>query len=309
MALQRGRDPHPVASYLRLYETGELAERARLAVAGLAACRLCPRQCGVDRGAGSVGECRTGRLAKVASAGPHFGEEDPLVGRGGSGTVFFAACNLACVFCQNHDISQGDHGREVHAHELAELMLELQQTGCENINLVSPSHVAAQILEALVIAVEGGLRLPLVYNTGGYDAVATLRLLDGVIDIYMPDMKYADESVGLRLSGVADYVARNREAVKEMHRQVGDLRINERGVAPRGLLVRHLVLPDGLAGTADVCRFLAREVSPSSYVNIMAQYRPAYRAFAEPSVCRPVTRGEYQTAVAAALEAGLHRLD
>jgi putative pyruvate formate lyase activating enzyme len=241
----------------------------------------CPRSCRVDRIAGERGVCGIGALAQVASYGPHFGEEAPLVGRGGSGTIFFAGCNLGCVFCQNYDISQPlrDHPEwEATAEEIARMMLGLQSMGCENINFVSPSHVVPQILAALVVAAGEGLRLPLVYNSGGYDALHTLRLLDGVVDIYMPDMKYSDDRVGQPLSGVRDYVARNRAAVLEMHRQVGDLELDERGVARRGLLVRHLVLPDGLAGTADVARFLADEVSRNTYINVMNQYRPAHKA-------------------------------
>jgi putative pyruvate formate lyase activating enzyme len=255
----------------------------------------------------------------VASAGPHFGEEALLVGRGGSGTIFFGGCNLACVFCQNYDISQpaGDRSEawEYSAASLARTMLELQDIGCENINFVSPSHVVPQILEALVLAAEDGLRLPLVYNTGGYDSLPTLRLLDRVIDIYMPDMKYAEEKAGERLSGVADYVARNRAAVTEMHRQVGDLEISgaRLGVARRGLLVRHLILPGGLAGTAEVMRFISQELSAATYVNVMAQYRPAHEVSCDPErypeVCRPPTTVEYRAAVEAAGNAGLTRLD
>lgn len=321
------RSPADWPSYLTLYASGELARRAQRAKRRLHSCTLCPRRCGVNRLAGELGSCQTGRFTHVATAGPHFGEEAPLVGRGGSGTIFFGGCNLACVFCQNYDISQPVYvlraaekagyvlRHELRAEELARVMLRLQQWGCENINLVSPSHVVPQILEALVLAVRGGLRLPLVYNTGGYDSLATLRLLEGVIDIYMPDMKYADEAVGLHLSGVPDYVVHNRAAVREMHRQVGDLEVDERGVARRGLLVRHLVLPGGLAGTADVARFLAAEVSVNTYLNVMDQYRPEHRVAREAEACpwpemrRPLTAQEYRTAVAAVRAEGLWRLD
>jgi len=272
-------------------------------------CALCPRRCRVDRLAGELGECRTGALARVASAGPHYGEEAPLVGHGGSGTIFFAGCNLACVFCQNYDLSHLCRGREQKPVAIARMMLELQDLGCENINLVSPSHVVPQILAALVLAVDEGLRLPLVYNTGGYDSLATLRLLDGVVDIYMPDMKYADEQVGERLSGVPDYVGHNRAAVREMHRQVGDLELDQRGVAHRGLLIRHLVLPNGLAGTAEVVRFIATELSPDTYVNVMDQYRPAYQAARYGEIARPPTAAEYRSAVEEARRVGLWRLD
>lgn len=305
-----------VPGYLALHQTGELAVRAERAWSRLRSCRLCPRRCRVDRLAGELGQCQTGALARVASYGPHFGEERPLVGRGGSGTIFFAGCNLACVFCQNHDISQpnkppGDGGLlwEVTSEQLARMMLDLQSRGCENINLVSPSHVVPQILVALEIAVESGLRLPLVYNTGGYDAISTLRLLRGVIDIYMPDMKYSDDRVGARLSGVPDYVRYNHQALIEMHRQVGDLVLNEKGVARRGLLVRHLVLPGGLGGTRQVARFLASEVSPDTYINVMAQYRPMHRAWAYPEIARSLTAEEYRRAVQEVSGAGLWRLD
>jgi putative pyruvate formate lyase activating enzyme len=296
-------------AYLKLLRSGELRRRAELALARLEACDICARECGVNRrlGAEKAG-CHTGDRALVASYGPHFGEEEPLVGRGGSGTVFFTWCNLKCQFCQNYDISQGGQGREVEPEELARMMLSLQDQGCHNINFVSPSHVVPQILVALLIAAEVGLRLPLVYNTGGYDSLATLALLDGVVDIYMPDMKYADADVARRFSKVANYPAVNQAAVKEMHRQVGDLTMDEQGVARRGLLVRHLVLPEGLAGTAEVVRFLCDEISPNTYINVMAQYRPCYRARDLPPLDRPIAKDEYARAVHLAGEAGL-RLD
>ncbi len=301
-------------SYLELLRSGELQRRAELALARLEACDICARECGVNRrlSAEKAG-CHTGDRALVSSYGPHFGEEDPLVGvssagPGGSGTIFFTWCNLRCQFCQNYDISQGGQGREVEPEELARMMLSLQDQGCHNVNFVSPSHVVPQILVALRIAAEAGLRLPLVYNTGGYDSLATLRLLDGVVDIYMPDMKYADADVARRFSKVGDYPAVNRAAVQEMHRQVGDLTMDERGVAQRGLLVRHLVLPEGLAGTAEIVRFLRDEISPETYINVMAQYRPAYRARGLAPLDRPVSSEEYAEAVRLAEEAGL-RLD
>ena len=296
-------------AYAALWRSGVLHERVEAARARLVHCALCPRECGVNRTAGERGHCRTGRLARVASFGPHYGEEAPLVGRGGSGTIFFSCCNLDCVFCQNWDISHEDKGDEVSAEELAAMMLALEQRGCENINLVSPTHVAAQILEALELAAAAGLRLPLVYNTGGYDALPTLELLRGIVDIYMPDAKYSSNAVGARYSGVPDYVDRNRAAIKEMHRQVGDLVTDERGVAKRGLLVRHLVLPGGLAGSEDVALFLAREVSRHTYVNIMHQYRPAGAAARYPELSRRLAPREYARAVAAACAAGLTRLD
>ena len=296
------------AAYLRLLRSGELKRRVARAFARLEACDICARECGVNRHLSAEGAgCRTGLRAVVSSAGPHFGEERPLVGRGGSGTIFFSWCNLRCQFCQNAEISQLGYGREVEAEDLAQMMLGLQARGCHNINLVSPSHVVPQILAGLLLAAEAGLHLPLVYNTGGYDSLKTLALLDGVVDIYMPDMKYADEEVARRFSGVRDYPAVNQAAVKEMH-QVGDLVTDERGVAQRGLLVRHLVLPEGLAGTAKIVRFLREECSPQTYINVMAQYRPCYRAYELPPLDRPVTAQEYQEAVRLAQEAGL-RLD
>jgi putative pyruvate formate lyase activating enzyme len=247
-------------------------------------------------------------MATVASYGPHFSEEKPLVGTGGSGTIFFSDCNLRCVFCQNYDISHGGLGHVVTSQALAAMMLSLQETGCHNINLVSPTHQVPAILEGIAIAASLGLRLPIVYNTGGYDSVETLRLLDGVVDIYMPDCKYSDDSAAWRLSKVKDYPERNREALREMHRQAGDLQINSRGVATRGLLVRHLVLPNDVAGTRSVMEFLA-SLSRDTYVNVMAQYRPCYRASEFPEIARAPTREEYARAVRLALEAGLHRLD
>jgi putative pyruvate formate lyase activating enzyme len=241
------------------------------------------------------------------SFGPHFGEEAPLVGRGGSGTVFFTHCNLRCVFCQNWEISHGGVGHEVEPEELASAMLELQFGGCHNVNLVSPTHVVPQILAALAPAVEAGFSLPLVYNSGGYDSPETLRLLDGVVDIYMPDMKYADDAVAARLSGVAGYPSVNRAAVREMYRQVGNLALDRRGIAMRGLIVRHLVLPNGLAGTPSIVRFLAGELSADVYLNLMDQYRPAFEARRDPAIARPLTRAEFARAIDDARRAGLHR--
>jgi putative pyruvate formate lyase activating enzyme len=245
----------------------------------------------------------------VASYGPHYGEESPLVGRYGSGTIFFAHCNMKCLFCQNYTISQIGEGRVVSSHELADMMLVLQERRCHNINLVSPTHVVPQILEALLLAVAEGFSLPLVYNSGGYDSVGTLKLLDGVIDIYMPDMKYSDPEVGLWLSQAKKYPVVNRAAVKEMHRQVGDLEMDRDGVAVRGLLVRHLVLPNGLAGTKEVVLFLAQEVSLSTYINVMDQYRPCYKASQIPQLSRLLIRQEFVQAVELARRAGLTRFD
>jgi putative pyruvate formate lyase activating enzyme len=298
-----------LAAYLELYRSGKLRERIEAAVYLLESCSLCPRSCGVNRLTGDVGKCRTPREAIVSSYGPHFGEEAPLVGGHGSGTIFFTNCNLRCQFCQNYSISQLGEGEKVNKEELADMMLSLQAKGCHNINLVSPTHVVPQILEALEIAVESGLHLPLVYNSGGYDSVETLRMLDSIVDIYMPDMKYDDEETAKELSGIESYPSMNKAAIKEMHRQVGDLKINEEGVAQQGLLVRHLVLPHGLAGTKGIVNFLSREISQNTYVNIMAQYHPCYKAFQIPSLARRISPAEFHEALFLAQEAGLSRLD
>ena len=295
-------------AYLPLLRSGELKRRVQAAHERLHACDFCGRECGTDRYE-SVGACKTGVRAVVASYHPHLGEEDPLRGWRGSGTIFFAWCNLNCQFCQNYDISQLGHGQEVEPEELAVMMLALQEQGCHNINLVSPTHVVPQILAALLIAAEAGLRLPLVWNTGGYDSLAALALLDGVVDIYMPDMKYADQEVAHKYSKVNRYPAVNQAAVKEMHRQVGDLVLDKDGVALRGLLVRHLVLPGGLAGTPAIARFLAEEISRDTYINVMDQYRPCYKAAELPPLDHPTTRAEYGQALKVAREAGLHRFD
>ncbi len=297
------------AAYLKVWRSGELKRRVAEAYARLDACDICARECGVNRLQSDEGaSCRTGERAVVSSAGPHFGEEDPLVGTGGSGTIFFSWCNLRCQFCQNYEISQLGHGHEVEPEDLAEMMLSLQHRGCHNINFVSPSHVVPQILASLLLAAEAGLRVPLVYNTGGYDSLKTLALLDGVVDIYMPDMKYADPNVARRFSRISNYPEVNRAAVREMHRQVGDLVMDRRGVAQRGLLVRHLVLPEGLAGTAEIVHFLHNELSADTYINVMQQYRPCYRAGDLPPLDRRITGQEYADAVNLAREAGL-RLD
>ena len=293
-------------SYLKL-GLREVQARSDQAIRGLSRCAVCARACLVDRRQGPVGPCRTGRLARVASFFPHFGEEAPISGHRGSGTVFFAGCNLACVYCQNSDISHGDDGREVTDEQLGGVMLRLQEMGCHNVNLVSPSHVVPQFLSALASAMARGFRLPIVYNTGGYDSVRTLRLLDGIVDIYMPDAKYGDDRVAERFSGIRGYVKANGLALKEMHRQVGDLAIDASGVATRGLLIRHLVLPAGLAGTERVLRFLSEELSPNSYCNVMAQYHPCFQALSFSVLGRRITPGEYAEALAIARACGLTR--
>jgi len=296
-------------AYQALYQSGELESRVETARAILRRCQLCPRRCKVNRLDGETDKCRTAAQAVVSSYGPHFGEESPLVGSHGSGTIFFTHCNLRCIFCQNYNISQMGEGRAVTRQELARIMLALQARGCHNINLVTPTHVVPQILEALLLAVAQGLSIPLVYNCGGYESLGTLKLLNGIVDIYMPDMKYSSAKIALEYSGVEDYPAINRAAVKAMHQQVGDLQVDERGVATRGLLVRHLVLPYGLAGTDTVVRFLAEEVSKNTYLNVMAQYRPSHKAFGVPLLERPITKEEFLQAIHVAQRQGLTRLD
>ncbi len=296
-------------AYVKLLHNGELDDRVLQARAHLAKCDVCPWKCGTDRLAGVMGVCRTGEKARLSSYGPHHGEEDPLRGRGGSGTIFFSRCNLRCQFCQNHEISQADAGDLVSAQTLAAVMLELQDCGCHNINFVSPSHVVPQILEAVLIAARRGLNLPLVYNTGGYDALEMLKLLDGVIDIYMPDMKYASQQAARFYSKIPRYPQVNQACVKEMHRQVGDLQMDDGGIAQRGLLIRHLILPNGLAGTREILHFIAEQVSPDTYVNLMDQYRPEFNARQHPRLNRPISREEYREACQMAAEAGLRRAD
>ncbi|MBN2140019.1 MAG: radical SAM protein [Desulfovibrionaceae bacterium] len=296
-------------SYLDLGREG-LKARARAAVQGLESCAMCPRACGADRLADERGFCGIGRRAVVASYNLHFGEEAPLVGQGGSGTIFFAGCNLGCVFCQNYEISHDpEAGAQAGPEELAGVMLELQSRGAENINLVTPSHVAAQVLEALVLAADNGLRLPLVYNTSAYDGLKTLRLMDRVADIYMPDAKMWDPKAAETYLGAANYPEAARTAIREMHRQVGDLVLDGRGVAVTGLLVRHLVMPGGLAGTGQWMEFLATEISRNSYLNIMDQYRPCGLAREHPAIDRSITPAEYAAALDQARARGLARLD
>jgi putative pyruvate formate lyase activating enzyme len=295
-----------LSSY-NLLSPDTLHARAREALSCLESCRICPRHCYVNRLRDERGFCRIGRFSRVASYTPHFGEESPLVGRGGSGTIFFAGCNLSCVFCQNYDISQMDQGQDVRDEVLARMMLQLQDSGCHNINFVTPTHVVPQILEALVLAREEGLNVPLIYNSGGYDSVETLRLLDGIFDIYMPDMKYGSDELATKYSQAPKYTEYAKSAIREMHRQVGDLMTNEAGIAVRGLLVRHLVLPGGLASTAEVVRFLSEEISKGTYLNVMAQYHPEYNACSYPELDRRITTREYNEAVRLAAAAGLSR--
>lgn len=292
--------------YLRL-DKEELKKRIKKAYKILEECRLCPRECKVNRIRGERGFCKSGALPIVSSFGPHFGEEPPLVGTHGSGTIFLTWCNLGCLYCQNYAISHLGEGSEISLEEFASQMLSLQRRGCHNINFVTPTHFVPQILAALAMAIEKGLNLPLVYNTGGYDRIETLKLLEGVFDIYMPDIKYSHSEVALEYSsGASDYPEVIRKVLREMHRQVGDLVIKD-GIAQRGLLIRHLVLPNNLAGTREAMRFIAQELSKDSYVNVMAQYRPEYKAYQYPMLNRPPTAEEYQEAVEMAKKEGLHR--
>jgi len=284
----------------------ELRARAEALRELASPCRLCPRECHVRRTEGERGSCQAGLRPWVSSFGPHFGEERVLVGRGGSGTIFFTSCNLHCVFCQNYEISQLREGREIPVEELAAWMLHLQEIGCHNINFVTPTHQAPQIVEALALAREEGLKLPIVWNCGGYESVKALRLLDGIVDIYMPDFKYGDSQVAARFSEAPGYFEVARAALKEMHRQVGDLEIRD-GIAQRGLLIRHLVLPEGLAGTEKVLRFIAEELSRETFVNIMAQYYPTYKAWQYPELARRITPEEYREALEIARRLGLSR--
>ena len=295
------------ASYIAAARSGALERAADLLEERLSPCRLCPHRCGVKRANGEKGKCRLAAEVLVASAGPHFGEEQPLVGSGGSGTIFFSSCNLACVFCQNYEISHFRRGDAVTPQELAGIMRRLQRAGSHNINLVTPTHVVAHVVRAVAAAAAEGLSVPLVYNCGGYESVETLRLLEGIVDIYMPDIKYSSNAEALRYSGVPDYWERAREAVLEMHRQVGDLVLDRQGIAVRGLLIRHLVMPGGLAGTNRVLDFIASRVSVDSYVNVMDQFRPCFKATRIPELSRPVTRGEYLESIAHARSVGLSR--
>ena len=301
--------PEHVPNYVSLSKNGTLTERASQAWDLLALCHVCAWKCPVNRLDGEIGVCQTGEQARISSYGPHLGEENPLRGWRGSGTIFFTGCNLSCQYCQNYDISQTDHGYLVSPGELAVIMLELQARGCHNLNFVSPSHVVPQILQALVLAAEKGLSIPLVYNTGGYDSLEMLEILDGVIDIYMPDMKYSDSMLGKKYSRTPNYAEKNRIAVKEMHKQVGDLKLDPNGIALSGLLIRHLVLPDNLAGSEETLSYIANEISKDTYINIMDQYYPSYRAHRYAELNRRITRSEYNHARDFARKLGLERLD
>jgi putative pyruvate formate lyase activating enzyme len=299
-------------SYIALSESGELEDRICRAYALMESCTVCPRKCRINRLDDERGYCRTGLLPVISSFGPHFGEESPLVGKNGSGTIFVTHCNLSCEFCQNYAISQCGNGKSVSCETLAEMMIDLQQRDCHNINLVTPSHVVPQIIRSIGIAAEEGLHIPLVYNSGGYDSVDTLRLLDGIVDIYMPDAKYGSDDVGMALSHAPDYVTSMKAALKEMHRQVGDLVIRN-GLAVRGMIIRHLVLPENLAGSDCILPWIAENISHDSYVNIMNQYHPSWHAGSKSlllsykSLSRRITTDEYTSAIRYALDSGLYR--
>jgi putative pyruvate formate lyase activating enzyme len=298
--------------YVALWRSGELARRAERAIAMLDRCRVCPRDCDADRTHDELGLCNVGRRARVSTFFAHFGEEDCLRGWMGSGTIFFSFCNLRCQFCQNWETSQDGQGEIVDAGELASMMIELQRRGCHNINFVTPEHVVPQLLEALPIAIERGLRLPIVYNTSAYDSLDSMALMDGIVDIYMPDFKYWEARPSAKILKAKDYPDVARRVIREMHRQVGDLVIDDDGLARRGLLVRHLVMPGGVDDTARILRWLHDEVSPATYVNVMDQYHPDGAVLRDgklPELNRPITVDEYRRALAAARDAGLTRID
>jgi putative pyruvate formate lyase activating enzyme len=292
--------------YLEKLTLHELKERAEQLLEVQKECRICPRECLAKRHNDETGDCHSTDEIRVSSVGPHFGEEPPLVGTNGSGTIFFTNCNLNCEFCQNYDISHLGSGSIVSITELAHAMSKLQNQGCHNINFVTPTHFTPQIVSSLILAVEKGLEIPLVYNCGGYESVETLQLLDGIIDIYMPDIKYSDNQMAEEYSGISNYWEVVTKAVKEMHRQVGDLRISKRGIAQRGLVIRHLVLPNNIAGSEKVLDFVASEISKNSYINIMDQYHPTYKAHRYSELNRIITSEEYYRVIHYAERLELH---
>jgi putative pyruvate formate lyase activating enzyme len=309
-AIPQRTEKHWTPAYERSEQEGTLSQRIEQAYALFEQCECCPRRCGVNRLKGELGTCRAPARPVVYSAQPHFGEEIPLVGQYGSGTIFFSNCNLRCVFCQNWPISHEGRGKEVQDEDVAEMMLGLQRIGCHNINLVTPTHVMPNILHATRIAFKKGLRLPLVYNTSGYERPQIVKLLDGIVDIYMPDMKYTSPHKSAKYSfGAYDYPKMAQKSILEMYRQVGDLRGDKRGIALRGLLIRHLVMPNDVAGTEKFVKWVAENLSTSTYVNIMSQYRVEYRAYEYPEIARGITAQEFLDAVGWAKEYGLTNLD
>lgn len=294
------------AAYLKLHSEGKLAGIAQKAFDLLGSCSICPRRCKVNRLKGELGFCRTGMRAKVCSFMPHHGEEPPISGEHGSGTIFFSRCNMHCLYCQNFEFSQLDTGKEVEIEELAEMTLKLQAMGCHNINFVTPTHVMPQILKALALAVPQGLKIPLVYNTSGYDLPAMIELLDGIVDIYLPDMRYGDDQAAIKYSGAPDYPEYNRQAVKEMHRQAGVAQIDGRGIIEKGLVIRHLVLPNYISGTEKIMEFIANELSEEAYISLMSQYFPCYKADEIKELSRRISREEYAQAQQAMRKYNLH---
>ena len=296
-----------IPRYIELDEKGDLAKRIRSLNEILSECSLCPRRCGVNRIQAELGYCGAGSELTVSSVFPHFGEEAPLVGYRGSGTIFLTHCNLRCVFCQNYDISHLGRGKRTSSSQMASYMIRLQELGCHNINFVTPTHYVPQIVASLPEAIDLGLKLPLVYNCSGYESLEVIKLLDGIIDIYMPDAKYAGEEPAKRFSNAPDYPHVLKEVLKEMYRQVGDLHMDEDGIAEKGLLIRHLVMPGNLGGTEDIMKFIAEEISRDSYVNVMQQYRPEHKSFDYPELSRRITYDEYLGAIKTARRFGLHR--
>ena len=293
-------------SYLEAYQNGALDKAIERAFHLLRSCCICPRKCKVDRLRHQLGFCKTGAFPRVCSFMPHQGEEPPISGTRGSGTIFFSYCNMACVYCQNYQFSQLGEGREVSFDELAQYMIDLQGMGCHNINLVTPTHVMPQILKALKIAIAKGLKVPLVYNTGGYELPEALRLLEGIVDVYLPDMRYADKEASVKYSNAPDYPKHNQEAVKEMYRQVGTAQINKEGIIERGMIIRHLVLPEDASGTATVMRFIAQKISKDTYISLMSQYTPYYHSHEFPEIFRKPTAQEYERAIEAMHHCGLY---
>ena len=293
--------------YLEKLTLHDLTQRAEALHQLFKECRICPNECLAKREEGETGDCHSTDEVIISSVGPHFGEEPPLIGSHGSGTIFFTNCNLSCEFCQNYDISHLGMGQKISIEDLARSMLKLQQRGCHNINLVTPTHFTPQIVDALILAVEKGLELPIVYNCGGYESVETLRLLEDIVDIYMPDIKYSIDENALKYSGIKDYWEVVTSAVKEMYRQVGNLKISRRGIAQRGLLIRHLVLPNDIAGSKKIIDYVAEEISTDSYINIMDQFRPSYNTYKYEKLSRRITPSEYKEVVDYAFSKGLRR--
>ena len=294
------------ASYIELSRSGELQERVAILSSFYKKCTLCPHKCGADRTRGETGICGQGDRAVIASYNSHHGEEPPISGSSGSGTIFFSGCTGRCIFCQNYPISQLGTGNIVTEEHIAEKMIELQERGCHNINLVTPTHFIPSIVSALLIAVSMGLNIPIVYNTSGYERAEILKLLDGIVDIYLPDAKYADNTIAKRISGFSRYVDFNRDALIEMFNQVGNIRTNEEGIAVKGLLVRHLILPEDMSGTDDVLKFLSESISPDIYISLMDQYFPAYKAVKHKKLSRRIYKDEYNNALDSFNRHGLH---